>query len=156
MDCSLKDLCSRIANFAQFLAQKWIREDCQNCHFYIDEIYRSVESFAFFPKTVLTHPNCFTTKLIFLHSKNHIFKRSLSEQRFKKWLFSLIIIPIILAKRVLFLNIFLMRLHESQWGSIRLNESEWVWLSLNESDWVWMSLIESEWVWTSLKSDIKD
>ena len=62
-----------------------------------------------------------------------IFKRSLSEQRFKKWLFSLIISLPILAKRVLFLNILLMCLHESQWGSMRLNKAEWVWMSLNES-----------------------
>ena len=55
-----------------------------------------------------------------------LFKRSLSEQRFKKWLFSLISLIslslIILAKRVIFLNILLMCLHES----------EWVWMSLSE------------------------
>ena len=59
------------------------------------------------------------------HFPHHIFKRSLSEQRFKKWLFI-----IILAKRVIFLNILLMHLHEAQWGSMSLNESEWVWMSL--------------------------
>ena len=61
-----------------------------------------------------------------------LFKRSLSERRFKKWLFSLIsLILIILAKRVIFLNILLMRIHESQWAWMSLNKSEWVWMSLS-------------------------
>ena len=56
-----------------------------------------------------------------------IFKRSLSEQRFKKWLFSppslILILIIILVKRVIFLNIFLMHLYEDHLLLMSLNES---------------------------------
>ena len=77
-----------------------------------------------------------------------LFKRSPAKlERFKKWLF--VIIIIIIAKRVKlspFSFLLLMSLNESWWVSMSLKEPEWVSMSLNESQWVSVSLSEPQWV----------